>query len=385
MDKPQRNAKYAYLCATPLMLALAFWLGAAPPQTAATATLCSRIAARIHNQNSPALRGCTALRLNPNDPAALNDLGIALARRKMYSEAITSYKLALRFNSHRAEIEKNLGIAYIQTGNSAAAARSLREALASQPGDLQARTLLGMALYGARDYAGAASELAIAAKAAPQNTKLLFVLAECYLLSHQSQKTLEVFSQIERQQPDSAAAYMLMGQALDGLRRYDQAIAEFQKAAAAAPNAPNVHFILGYLYWKRREFARASAEFHRELVRDPGNAEATAYLGDINYRHGDSRAARAQLSRALREGCKIRLVYLDLGIIDTQARSYKLAVRELQAAVAVDPTQTDAHYRLAIAYKGLGNTAAMNQELETIKQMEAENRAVVQQHVMGSK
>lgn len=352
-------------------------------ETADASRLCGRIASQLHQPDNAALRYCAALRQDPHNAAALNGLGIVLAQRKMYGDAVTAYKLALRLHSHRAEIEKNLGIAYVQTGNFHAAAQALRESVALNGADAQARTLLGMALYGARDYAAAAGQLAIAAKAGPHNTKLLFVLAECYLLSHQPQQTLQVFEKIEEQQPNSAAAYMLLGQALDGLRRYDQAILEFKKAAAAAPTAPNVHFILGYLYWKRRKFDRAEAEFRQELAGNPTNAEARAYLGDIRYRRGDWEPARQLLAQALSDGCGIRLIYLDLGIIDARSRHYAVAVRELHKAVALDPTQTDAHYRLAIAYKGLGNTAAMNKELETIKEMEAENRAVVQQHVLG--
>lgn len=352
------------------------------PPAITAAQLCRRLAPQSLASDDPIARACGELGRDPHNAEALNDLGVSLARRQKYGDAIIAYRLALAANSGLPQVETNLGIAYFRAGDFHAAITPFRRAVALDPANLQARTLLGMSFYGTQDYNQAASELAKVAAAQPGNTKLLFVLAECYLWSHQSQKTLQVFQQIENTQPDSAAAYMLLGQALDALGRYTQAIEEFQKAAAAAPNAPNVHFVLGYLYWKQRRFDEAGKEFQKELAANPGNAEARAYLGDIRYRRGDLSAGHQLLAKAFAEGAHIRLVYLDLGIIDTRLEKYHAAIDELREAVALDPTQTDAHYRLALAYKGAGNAAAADRELQTIKEMEEENRAVTQRSVM---
>ncbi|HET7099716.1 MAG TPA: tetratricopeptide repeat protein [Terriglobia bacterium] len=345
-----------------------------------TAELCDHALAQPDPGND-AVRACRELRQSPSNPKALNDLGVFLARRKMYSEAVATYHLALAAGSGLPQVETNLGIAYFRMGDFKRAAPVLRQALRRRPSNLQTRTLLGMSLYGMRNYAGAGNELAKVAAAQPQNVKLQFVLAECYLLSHQSEKTLQAFQKIEQEEPNSAEAYMLFGQALDGLGRYVQATEEFQKAAAAAPDAPNVHFVLGYLYWKQRKFDPAAAEFQKDLARNPGNGESRAYLGDISYRHGDLHNARQLLEKARQEGVRIRLLYLDLGIIDTDQKRYGAAVAELRKAVALDPTQTDTHYRLALAYKGLGNADAAKQELQTIKEMREENHNLAQQEV----
>lgn len=344
--------------------------------------LCERTLSQAEPGND-AVRACHELRQNPTNAQALNNLGVSLARRKMYPEAAAAYQLALKAGSQLPQVETNLGIAYFRMGDFKNAAPVFRQALSFRPSDLQARTLLGMSLYGMKDYREAANELEKVSAAQPQNVRLQFVLAECYLLSHQSEKTLQAFQKIEQEEPNSAEAYMLFGQALDGLGRYVQATEEFQKAAVAAPDAPNVHFVLGYLYWKQRKFDPAAAEFHKDLARNPGNGESRAYLGDISYRHGDLNSARRLLEQALKEGVRIRLLYLDLGIIDTNQKRYTAAVAELQKAIALDPTRMDTHYRLALAYKGLGNTTAANQELQTIQEMREENHNLAQQEVQG--
>ena len=52
---------------------------------------------------------------------------------------------------------------------------------------------------------------------------------------------MEEFRQLLQQSPESAPAHILAGEALDGLSRTSEAIAEFQAAAKIAPNEPNVH------------------------------------------------------------------------------------------------------------------------------------------------
>lgn len=52
------------------------------------------------------------------------------------------------------------------------------------------------------------------------------------------------------QNPDSPAAHVLVGEALDGVGKTAEAIAEFQAAAKAAPQEPHVHFGLGYVYFR---------------------------------------------------------------------------------------------------------------------------------------
>src|SRR5207249_6431366 len=57
---------------------------------------------------------------------------------------------------------------------------------------------------------------------------------------------------------------ILTGEALDGLGRTPEAIAEFQAAAKAAPREPEVNFGLGYLYWKSHQYDNAKRAFERD-------------------------------------------------------------------------------------------------------------------------
>ena len=80
---------------------------------------------------------------------------------------------------------------------------------------------------------------------------------------------------------------MLTGEALDGLQKDSEAIAEFQEAAKVSPDEPDVHFGLGYLYWKSHQYDEAGSEFEKVLVLDPKHAQALTYLGDMAMKRMD--------------------------------------------------------------------------------------------------
>src|SRR3984893_13772197 len=86
------------------------------------------------------------------------------------------------------------------------------------------------------------------------NIELHRVLAQSCLSAKEYSCALAEFRQILERDPNSAAAHMLSGEALDGLGRTVEATPAFEAAAKAAPREPNVNFGLVYLYWKLHKY-----------------------------------------------------------------------------------------------------------------------------------
>ncbi len=305
----------------------------------------------------------------PNELRALTSLGIVLSKEGKYAESIAAYRRALAINPRVPGLQFNLGLAYFKMGDFRAAVAPLRRALDLDPSNLQGRTLLGMAYYGSGNYREAAAHLSQVSSAEPQNTQLVYVVADSYLRAGEYEEVLKVFEKLQREHPQSAAAHMLMAEALDGLHRTHEAIEELQAAVAIAPGQPNVHFDLGYLYWKDKKFDEGETEFQRELQNDPAHAEAKAYLGDIELRRGNFPQAARLLQQALKLR-DLRIAHLDLGIIYSHEKKYTHAVAELKEAIRIDPSQVDAHYRLSITYQAMGRE----------REAEAERRRVAELH-----
>jgi tetratricopeptide (TPR) repeat protein len=234
---------------------------------------------------------------------------------------------------------------------------------------MQARTLLGLSCYGARRFAEAVEHLKFAAKSDPGNTELHQVLAQSCLWAKQYSCALDEFREILEQNPDSSAAHVLTGEALDGLGKTPDAIAEFQAAAKVAPREATIHFGLGYLYWKSHQYDEAKREFENELSVDSSHAQALAYLGDIEMKRNNPEAAVSLLCKATKLKDDIRIAYVDMGTIRAQQKRYDEAVAAFQQAVKLDPAQPDAHYRLAHVYHAMGKAEESQNEFAKVREL----------------
>ena len=218
----------------------------------------------------------------------------------------------------------------------------------------------------------AIESLKVAVQADPSNIELRQIVAQSCLWAGQYQCALDGFRQILMIQPNSAAAYVLIGEALDGLGKTPEAIAEFQQAAQVSPHEPNVHFGLGFLYWKSQDYEKAKAEFQAELANDGDNAQAWAYLGDTEMKLGNREQAASDLNKAIQLRSDIRLAYIDRGIMLSEENKYKDAIADFRKAIELDPGQPDAHYRLARAYQALGESTEAEKEFKRVQQLRQE-------------
>jgi tetratricopeptide (TPR) repeat protein len=287
---------------------------------------------------------------NPKDAAAWASLGVDLSRLQHYQEAAEAYRKALALSPKLPGIQLNLGLAEFKSNNLPAAIPPLRAALATDPKSTQARTLLGLSCYGTGRFSEAAKQYHCA---------------------------LNEFSWILKRTPDSAAAHMLLGEALDGLGKTPEAIQEFQLAVKADPKAPDLHFGLGYLFWKLRRYDEAAQAFEAELSLDPENAQALAYLGDTEMHQGSPETALPLLQKATRLRDDLRVAYVDIGAILTQQKQYQDALTALRRAETLDPQQPDVHYRLGRLYQILGDTENAKRELAKVQQLQQRAEASI--------
>lgn len=291
---------------------------------------------------------------NPQSVEAWAHLGLVRARLENYPAAVTAYRQTLKLDPRLPGLQLDLGLALFKDGKFHDAIAPLKAASAEKPNDAGPKTLLGMSYYGTQQYREAVPYLEAAVKASPDNIQVRGVLAQSCLYAAQYNCTMEQYKRIIVTNPDSAPAHMLAGEAYDGLNRRDEAIAEFEAAEKAAPAQPNVHFGLGYLLWKQQSFEDAAREFRLEIQNDPSHAQALAYLGDTQMKNGGNAEAKATLQQAVKVPGAARLAWLDLGILLAQEHENDEAVADIRHAIEMDPSEVDAHWRLARLYQSMG-------------------------------
>jgi len=306
---------------------------------------------------------------HPKDAEAFASLGVLLSKEGKYKDAASAYRKALAVNAKLPGIQLNLGLAEFKQGEFEAAIAPFRSALAAEPNNMQARTLLGLSYYGTKRFDEAVKHLEIAARSDATNIQLHQVLAQSCLWAKKYSCALDEFRKIQEQDPDSAASHVLTAEALDGLGRTTEAIAEFQAAAKVAPREPNVHFGIGYLYWKQHKYDEAKRALEEELAIDSANPQAIAYLGDIAMKQSDPEKALPLLKKAVQLKGDLRIAHLDMGILLAGRKEFPEALAALRRAEELDPSQPDAHYRMGKIYQQMGNSAASEKELAKVREL----------------
>jgi Tfp pilus assembly protein PilF len=69
----------------------------------------------------------------------------------------------------------------------------------------------------------------------------------------------------------------------------------------------------------------------------------------------------------------IQIAYIDLGVVLTEKHQHEDAVAALQRAVELDPSQPDAHYRLARVYKAMGKISESQKEYAKVQELHQES------------
>lgn len=304
----------------------------------------------------------------PADPEPYARMGLLEARQGHYKEAIPLYRKALEMKPDIPGLRIDLALALFKDGQLKKSIPELGALLKGAPPDsaeAQRYTiLLGMAHYGLAEFAAAVPYLKSAAARDATNLPLRLALAHSCLWSKQYQCVMDVYREILNLNAESAEADMLAGEALDEMKDNEGSTKMFRAAVAANPKAPNVHFGLGYLLWTQKQYPEAATQLQAELENDPSHAQSMLYLGDTDLQLDKPDDARPWLEKAIKLNPSLWLGDLDLGIIDSDAGHNEEALRELEVAEKLQPTEVNVHWRLARLYRTMGRREEAKAEFD---------------------
>lgn len=210
-------------------------------------------------------------------------------------------------------------------------------------------------------------------------------LAYLFLKAHRYEQALEAFADAERIFDKSARIQLGIGTAEYALRKFDDALDAYLRAAEFAPGAPQPHYFLG------RMLEHLPARAGDVLVRQKAFAQARPddYLANYLYAEallaslppGAEEGSLADAEKLLRKSVEARgdfwESHLELGRLLMRRRDYAAAAAELERAVELNPSSSKPHYHLGRAYARLGKAEKSAQaRAEHERLTEAERKAM---------
>ncbi len=157
---------------------------------------------------------------------------------------------------------------------------------------------------------------------------------------------------------DLGDAYGRMGMLLMAAEYRDEAESAYLNAQALSANDARWPYYLGHLYKIKGDTAKSAAAFERARVLRPDDVPTLVWLGEAVLDQGKPEAAQLLFAKALSLQPRLVAAQVGLGRAALARQDYAHAVDYLERALTLDPKATIVHYPLALAYRGLGDTAS---------------------------
>jgi tetratricopeptide (TPR) repeat protein len=243
--------------------------------------------------------------------------------------------------------------------NSVAALESLKQKAERDPQNAAIHHMLADAEEKSNDSLAAVREYQRAAELEAREDYFFDWGAEL-LLHHAPEPAIEVFTKGHRFAPESERMLIGLGAAEFTLGQLDEAANHIGEASDLNTNDPTPYLFLGKMLAAEATASDAMTEkLHRFTTLQPDNAIANYFYALALWKRrkaSPEAVTRVEtlLNRAIQLDPKCDVAYVLLGIVHSEQGEDAKAISDFQKAVSIDANMEEAHYRLAQAYRRVG-------------------------------
>jgi tetratricopeptide (TPR) repeat protein len=316
------------------------------------------------------------LKLSPHLAAAYNNLGLLYYNQQNFSEAVTVLEQGLRIDPRMTASWALLGTCQFALGRYREAGKSLEQALHGNPEDAQIQMLLVRALLQSGDGAPAAARLEQWTSRYPDDQQAWYLLGKTYL-----QLSQQALAKVQQINPDSALAHVISGEIMEGMKNYEGALVEFQKAASIDPQQGGAEEHLANAYWELGQWTQARQAFQAELSSSPQNCSARWKAADcLIQQHADPDEALRELDKAIAQCGDVMQARVDRARVLIDLGRPSDALPDLQLALKASPDEPSIHFLLANVYRAQHQNAEAQAEMKLYAQLQQSQSDKVAEH-----
>ena len=267
---------------------------------------------------------------NPEQPDALNLLGVLALQERKYDTAIKLISLAIKIYPCSAQFFINLGLAHMGIQHN-------EEAL----------SCFGQAL-----------------KLEPKNAEAYFHIGNVNRIQNKEMEAIAYYQKAINVNPDHAEAYNNLGNAYKALGRFDEAIASFQKGLQLRPTMAEAYTNMGIAYQEMNKPQESVACYQKAIeIRPDDYADPYNNIGYILQRLGKLTEAIRFLQKGLTINHDCSGIYHNLGNVFKDMGEFEQAIAHYRKALDIDPHFVTVHSNILVAmnYNPKSDPAGMYQ------------------------
>jgi tetratricopeptide (TPR) repeat protein len=315
----------------------------------------------------------------PGSPEMFTRLGAEQAEAGDCTGAVGNLQKALELDLHAATTRYNLGLAYTRCGDAAHAAEML-EPLRALEDSAEVENLLGEVYEKKTEYLNAVRAFQKAAEMEPRNEDYRFDYILELLAHHNFDAAVLVAEPAVQDFSNSIRMRLALGVAYFGRGRFTESTQSFSETAKRFPEAElPLYFLALAADSTSTDLAetRGLLEAYRE--RHPEQYWPYYFLGRYALRTDASSDQKADPDRAerllkesLERGADFAEAHCELGNVFSTQKRWREAIEEYKKATHLNPKLSQAHYRMALAYRRIGDLPGSQRELEVYRKLKQE-------------
>jgi len=276
----------------------------------------------------------------PDDPFAHFQLGYAYAGLKRWEEAKSEFSRAIALDPKMAPAYLNLGLVLMET-EPAGAAEAFRHTADLLPTESRPRYLAGYALEHGGQFAEAGEQYRAALAISPKDYEYQFALGRVLLRTNDAPGAEEHFREAVAIRGDSAPARLGLANALFAEKKVEagaDALAEYLKLN---PGDRAEHFERASALMDLDRFDDALAELDRAEAGSAPSVDGRKMRADIYLHQNKWKEASVTLTEAVRQSPQDQQLLAWLGHVEIEMHDYLAAINILGKVVANNPQDTD--------------------------------------------
>lgn len=296
------------------------------------------------------------LRSDPDNPAALNLLGVACSQQGRKDEGAQFLLRAVALQPNAADFHSNLAMVYVESGRLDGAIASAQRAVALQPAHIEAMNILGNALRQLGRNAEALDWLQRSLSVRPEQPEILAGLAEVYRRMGRIADADAISQRLLALQPNSHEGLAVRGETLLNQRRYPEAAVVFQSLIDAYPQSWVGYNGLGVALFRQGREAEASPLYQKAI--ELAKTENAGPLNNAGYAcvaEGELDQAFEYFQRALAIRPDLPEVHNNLGNVHAGRLELDRAMEAYNRALFYQPDHEDAHWNKSLLLLLQGN------------------------------
>ncbi len=312
-----------------------------------------------HDEDAAVAAFRKASEIAPGSSLAFFRLAGAYMKKGQYAEAIPPLKRAAEISPDALAVQQSLGFALLAQGYCKEAIPHLEQA--------HEYGALGIALLQSGQSAEAVANFQLALAKNADDPDLLF-----YLSKSSSALAAQSLDKLLSLAPDSARGHQALGQQYFSMKMYPEARKEYERALAMRPDLPGLRLELGQVFAATSQWERAEEQLHGEVKLQPGNAEAAYRLGEVLLQQGKMKEAARELLRSDDLSPDMPETLYALGkstAVSDPSAAAKAFVRITEIEKAT-PLAAQAYLALAGIHRKQGKTEQAAQEMQEYRRIE---------------